>query len=72
MVKNTEKSRKQTEDILDGVIERITDRLMRDAGDIVRQKELPVLERLMGMTEGSLQEAILTIFRGSRLGSDGN
>ena len=168
---------KSKEDILDGVIERITDRLMRDAGDIVRQKELLVLERLtkaimslnvetklgheimeqvhrpqnalmhqkmqttllagilpiltelieegtqqglfhtrypesvvemtilyantafdemnaaglnpaqrerkisgfiynlerlMGMTEGSLQEAILTIFRGSRLGSDGN
>ena len=30
------------------------------------------LERLMGMEEGSLQEAILTIFHGSRLGSDGN
>ena len=37
---------KSKEDILDGVIERITDRLIRDAGDIVRQKELPVLERL--------------------------
>lgn len=30
------------------------------------------LERLMGMEEGSLQEAILTIFHGSRLDSDGN
>lgn len=30
------------------------------------------LERLTGMAEGSLQEAILAIFRGSRLGSDGN
>ena len=30
------------------------------------------LERLMGMPEGGLQEAILTIFHGSRLGSDGN
>ena len=30
------------------------------------------LERLMGMAEGSLREAILTIFYGSRLGSDGN
>ena len=30
------------------------------------------LERLMGMAEGSLQEAVLTIFYGSRLGSDGN
>ena len=28
------------------------------------------LERLMGMAEGSLQEAILAIFRGSGLGSD--
>ena len=37
---------KSKEDILDSVIERITDRLVRDAGDIVRQKELPVLERL--------------------------
>lgn len=30
------------------------------------------LERLMGMAEGSLREAVLTIFYGSRLGSDGN
>ena len=30
------------------------------------------LERLMGMPEGGLQEAILTIFYGSRLGSDGS
>ena len=37
---------KSKEEILDGVIQRITGRLMRDASDIVRQKELPVLERL--------------------------
>lgn len=37
---------KSKEDILDGVIQRITDQLMRDAGEIVRKKELPVLERL--------------------------
>ena len=37
---------KSKEDILDGVIQRITGRLMQDAGEIVRQKELPVLERL--------------------------
>ena len=37
---------KSKEDILDGVIQRITDRLMQDAGEIVRKKELPVLERL--------------------------
>lgn len=37
---------KSKEDILDGVIQRITDRLMQDASEIVRQKELPVLERL--------------------------
>ena len=30
------------------------------------------VERLMGMKEGSLQEAIMEIFRGSRLGSDEN
>ena len=30
------------------------------------------LERLMGMAEGSLREAVLTIFYGSRLGSDGS
>ena len=30
------------------------------------------LERLMGMAEGSLQETIMAIFRGSRLGSDRN
>ena len=30
------------------------------------------LERLMGMAEGSLQEAIMEIFRGSRLGSEEN
>lgn len=37
---------KSKEEILDGVIQRITGRLMRDASEIVRQKELPVLERL--------------------------
>lgn len=37
---------KSKEDILDGVIQRITGRLMQAAGEIVRQKELPVLERL--------------------------
>ena len=37
---------KSKEDILDGVIQRITGRLMQEAGQIVRQKELPVLERL--------------------------
>ena len=30
------------------------------------------MERLMGMAEGSLQEAIMEIFRGSRLGSGEN
>ena len=37
---------KSKEDILDGVIQRITDRLTQAAGEIVREKELPVLERL--------------------------
>lgn len=37
---------KSKEDILDGVIQRITSQLMQDASEIVRQKELPVLERL--------------------------
>ena len=37
---------KSKEDILDGVIQRITGRLMQEADQIVRQKELPVLERL--------------------------
>lgn len=37
---------KSKEDILDGVIQRITGRLMQDASQIVRKKELPVLERL--------------------------
>lgn len=37
---------KSKEDILDGVIQRITDKLMQAAGEIVRKKELPVLERL--------------------------
>ena len=37
---------KSKEEILDGVIERITNRLMQDAREIARNKELPVLERL--------------------------
>lgn len=37
---------KSKEEILDGVIERMTNRLMEDAKEIVRNKELPVLERL--------------------------
>ena len=37
---------KSKEEFLDGVIGRITNRLMQDAGEIVRKKELPVLERL--------------------------
>ena len=37
---------KSKEDILDGVIQRITGHLMQDVSEIVRQKELPVLERL--------------------------
>ena len=37
---------KSKEEILDSVIGRITNRLMQDAGEIVRKKELPVLERL--------------------------
>ena len=42
----------------------------------LRERKISVfiynLERLMGMAEGSLQEAIMAIFRGSRLGSGGN
>ena len=53
---------KSKEDILDGVIERITDRLMCDAGDIVRQKELPVLERLT--------KAILSLNVESKIGHE--
>ena len=37
---------KSKEEILDGVIQRMTNRLMEDARAIVRNKELPVLERL--------------------------
>ena len=37
---------KSKEEILDGVIQRITDHLVQSAGEIVRTKELPVLERL--------------------------
>ena len=37
---------KSKEEILDGVIERITHRLMLSAGTIARTRELPVLERL--------------------------
>ena len=53
---------KSKEDILDGVIERITDRLMCDASDIVRQKELPVLERLT--------KAILSLNVESKIGHE--
>ena len=37
---------KSKEDILDGVIQRVTGRLIDNAHGIVRQKEIPVLERL--------------------------
>ena len=37
---------KSKEEILDGVIERISNRLMSDAGKVIRDTELPVLERL--------------------------
>ena len=37
---------KSKEEILDGVIERITNRLMQDAREIARNKQLPMLERL--------------------------
>ena len=53
---------KSKEDILDGVIQRITDRLMQDAGEIVRQKELPVLERLT--------KAILSLNVESKIGHE--
>lgn len=53
---------KSKEDILDGVIQRITHRLMRDAREIVRQKELPVLERLTN--------AILSLNVESKLGDE--
>ena len=36
---------KSKEEILDGVIQRMTNRLMEDAKAVVRNKELPVLER---------------------------
>lgn len=36
---------KSKEDILDGVIERMTNRLLEDAKEIARNKERPVLER---------------------------
>lgn len=36
---------KSKEEILDGVIERMTNRLMQDAKEIAQNKELPVLER---------------------------
>lgn len=37
---------KSKEEILDGVIQRMTNRLMEDAKEIVQKKQLPVLERL--------------------------
>lgn len=36
---------KSKEEILDGVIERMTNRLMQDAKEIVRNRQMPVLER---------------------------
>ena len=53
---------KSKEDILDGVIQRITGRLMQDAGEIVRKKELPVLERLT--------KAILSLNVESKIGHE--
>lgn len=53
---------KSKEDILDGVIQRITDQLMQDAGEIVRKKELPVLERLT--------KAILSLNVESKIGCE--
>ncbi len=53
---------KSKEDILDGVIQRITDRLTRDAGEIVRKKEMPVLERLT--------KAILSLNVESKIGHE--
>ena len=53
---------KSKEEILDGVIQRLTDRLMQDAGAIVRRKELPVLERLT--------KAILSLKVESRIGQE--
>lgn len=40
---------KSKEEILNAMIERITESLMEKASGIVRQKELPVLQRLTGM-----------------------
>lgn len=51
---------KSKEDILDGVIQRITVQLMKNASEIVRKKELPVLERLT--------KAILSLNVESKLG----
>ncbi|MGN0773683.1 MAG: TetR/AcrR family transcriptional regulator [Candidatus Ventricola sp.] len=53
---------KSKEDILDGVIQRITDRLIRDASAIVSRRELPVLERLT--------QAILSLNVESRIGAE--
>ena len=50
------------EEILDGVIQRITNQLTQAAGAIVRQRELPVLERLT--------KAILALNVDSRLGEE--
>ena len=51
---------KSKEDILDGVIQRVTAQLMKNASEIVRKKELPVLERLT--------KAILSLNVESKLG----
>lgn len=53
---------KSKEEILDGVIGRITNRLMQDAGEIVRKKELPVLERLT--------KAIMSLNAESKIGCE--
>ena len=53
---------KSKEDILDGVIQRITNQLMQNAREIVRQKELPVLEWLT--------KAILSLNVESKIGDE--
>lgn len=53
---------KSKEEILDGVIQRVTGRLTRSAGEIVRKRELPVLERLT--------KAIMSLNVESKLGDE--
>ncbi len=50
---------KSKEDILDSVIQRITDRLMQDASEIARKKELPMLERLTKVIQSLNMESKL-------------